>query len=129
MSSRAVRTLCRQWAAALPVPFHDTVGLDVDPTDPMWCSLEFMADYKEKLSYCDQWNEIGTITLMFFGSIGTGDDALLAAAEPAAQQFFSQTDPTGRLVLDSINPPDIFSPQDGPWLIAEFQVRYSFQTP
>jgi hypothetical protein len=91
--------------------------------------MEFASYGMDKLSYCDEWQEVGSIQLDFFGDAGVGDDALLAAAEPAAKQFFRSVDPAGKLVLTNLSAPDDFTPTGGtPKFGVSFIVEYQFQT-
>ena len=127
MSSRAVRTLARTWANALPVPYIDTINFDESPTDPIWFTIEFDSYGMDKLSFCQEWQEVGFIQLDFFGLAGVGDDALLAAAEPAVQQFLQNVDPAGKLSLVSFSAPDDFTPTGGaPKFGVSFVIDYTF---
>ena len=127
MSSRAVRTLARTWANALPVPYVDTINFDESPTDPIWFTIEFDSYGMDKLSFCQDWQEVGFIQLDFFGLAGVGDDALLAAAEPAVQQFLQNVDPAGKLSLVSFSAPDDFTPTGGaPKFGVSFVIDYTF---
>jgi hypothetical protein len=127
MSSRYVRQLSEQWAAALHVPFHPTVNMEQDPTDPLWFTLEWDSFGSTKDSYCETFTEDGEIRMVFFGQSGAGYDAMFQAAESAAAQFYGNADPAGRLVLTSIDPPDEFGTQDGPWFVVEVAVTYQYR--
>ena len=128
MSSRAVRTLARTWANALPVPYVDTINFDESPTDPIWFTIEFASYGSDKMSFCQDWREVGSLQLDFFGLAGVGDDALLAAAEPAVRQFFQNVDPAGKLSLVSFSAPDDFTPTGGsPKFGVSFVIDYEFQ--
>lgn len=128
MSTRAVRTLARQWASELSVPYVDTINLEVNPEFDIWFTIEFSAYGMDKLSFCDSWQEVGSIQLDFLGLAGVGDDALLAAAEPAVRAFFQKRDPTGLLVFSGISAPDDFTPTGGtPKFGVSFVISYSYQ--
>jgi hypothetical protein len=127
MSTRAVRTLARTFAAALDVPYVDTINYEVNPDHDIWFTIEFSAYGMDKLSYCNTWQEVGSIQLDFFGVAGVGDDALLEAAEPAAKKFFESLDPSGRLTFTTIAAPDDFTPSGGvPKFGVSFLISYNF---
>lgn len=127
MSSRAVRTLARQWASEVDVPYIDTINYEVSPDHDIWFTLEFASYGMDKMSYCNNWQEVGSIQLDFFGVAGVGDDTLLAAAEPAARQFFLNQDPQGKLTFVSIAAPDDFTPTGGvPKFGVSFLISYTY---
>jgi hypothetical protein len=127
MSTRAVRTLARKWASELDVPYIDTINLEVNPEDDIWFTIEFSAYGMDKLSYCNTWQEVGSIQLDFFGVAGVGDDALLEVAEPAARKFFESVDPSGRLTFTTIAAPDDFTPTGGiPKFGVSFLISYTY---
>jgi hypothetical protein len=121
MSTRAVRTLARKWASELDVPYIDTINFEVNPEDDIWFTLEFSAYGMDKLSYCNTWQEVGSIQLDFFGVAGVGDDVLLEVAEPAARKFFESVDPNGRMTFTTIAAPDDFTPTGG---VSKFGVSF-----
>ena len=51
MSSSYVRSKVRQWcvaaAASTGIPFHDTVNVSVNPTDPVWFTVAFVSESHE----------------------------------------------------------------------------------
>lgn len=109
MSSRAVRTLARTWAQTLSTPYLETINVaETAPDGTIWMSAEFDAFGWDKLSYCQEFQETGQITLIWMGVNGTGDDAVLQAAEADATAFFSKVDPTGKLTLTGRSAPDTF---------------------
>jgi hypothetical protein len=127
MSTRAVRTLSRQWATGQAVPYVDTVNFEVNPANDIWFTLEFSAYGMDKLSYCNAWQEVGTIQLDFFGIAGVGDDALLEAAEPVARKFFESAEQDSRMTFTTISAPDDFTPTGGvPKFGVSFTISYTF---
>jgi hypothetical protein len=129
MSSRYVRNLTEQWAAApaLGVPFYPTVNMEQNPSDQIWFTLEWDAFGATKDTFCETFTEDGEVRMVFFGPAGAGYDALLAAAETAARLFYGNIDPAGRLVLSSLGAPDEFGGQDQSYFVVEIAIEYTFQ--
>jgi hypothetical protein len=125
MSSRAVRTLARTWAKTLATPYIETINISESaPDGSIWLTAEFDAFGWDKLSYCQDFQESGQVTLIWMGVNGTGDDAVLAAAEADALIFFSKVDPAGKLVLTGRSAPDTFETSG---TTPEFLVSIDFQ--
>lgn len=125
MSSRAVRTLARTWAKTLTTPYVETINVAEDaPDGSIWMSLEFDSYGWDKMSYCQDFQETGQITLVWMGVNGTGDDAVLLQAEFDAIAFFSKVDPAGKLVLTGRSAPDTFETSGS---TPEFLVSIDFQ--
>jgi hypothetical protein len=99
MANLYVRRLVKSWLTAGAVPFFDTVSREQNPNDDIWCTVDWGAPYRTKESYCDKFTEDGTISIVFFGLSGIGDDALLTAAEAAMVALMLKFDITGALVL------------------------------
>ena len=112
MSSRYVRSQFRSYLTGATLPVYDSINKTVTARDPIWMTYRFNAEYSEKNSYCGDWAELGLIELIFMGKPGTGDDAVLQAAEAEAKRIYASTDPTGALVFESIQPPDELSDGD-----------------
>lgn len=127
MSSRAVRRLAREWASTLDVPYVDTINFEVNPIHDIWFTIEFAAYGMDKLSYCNTWQEVGSIQLDFLGVAGVGDDALLEAAELAARKFFESVDKSGRMTFTTIAAPEDFTPTGGvPKFGVSFLISYTY---
>jgi hypothetical protein len=127
MSSRAVRRLARTWASQLDVPYVDTINFEVNPLQDIWFTMEFSAYGMDKLSYCNTWQEVGSIQLDFFGIAGIGDEGLLDVAEPAARKFFESIDESGRMTFTTIAAPEDFTPTGGvPKFGVSFLISYTY---
>lgn len=127
MSSRAVRRLAREWASKLDVLYVDTINYETNPTEDIWFTIEFSAYGMDKLSYCNTWQEVGSIQLDFFGVAGVGDDGLLEAAEPAARKFFESSVESEAMTFTTIAAPDDFTPSGGePKFGVSFLISYTF---
>jgi hypothetical protein len=109
MSSLYVRNKIRQWAALCATPFYDTINLEQNPSDPVWFTVSFEVENSETLTFCKDELEEGVIDLVFSGSAGAGDAAVLTAAEADAKVFLAQADAGGKLVLKRAMPPEEFS--------------------
>lgn len=113
MSSLYVRNKIRQWAALCATPFYDTINLEQNPSDPVWFTAEFEVENSEMVTYCKDELEEGVVDLVFCGSAGSGDAAVLTAAEADAKVFLAQSDVTGKLVIRRAMPPEEFSAGTG----------------
>jgi hypothetical protein len=113
MSSRAVRTQVRSLLADPVVtticPFVETINVEQNPTDDIWFTAGFDFSFMDKLSFCQDFAEYGVIELVFESLPGTGDDAVLVAAESVTAELKKFNDPTGQLTLTSFSPPDEYS--------------------
>ena len=99
-----VRTWCGQTAAAVSVPFFDTVNQEQKPTDDRWFSVRFGADYHEG-NFCEAaFLENGFIEVMVFARAGTGDIQAVVALEAIVPDLMSKVDPSNRLKLESYEP-------------------------
>jgi hypothetical protein len=126
MSSRAVRQFARAAVATVGVPYVDTINLSQNMPAPTWCTLAFLTYGNEKLSFCDDREETGSISLVFFGAPGVGDDALLQAAEAAAAKFYAYADPARKVTLTTQAAPIEFTPAgDVPQYAVSIDFEYS----
>ena len=105
MSSRAVRTTFRGWAATLATPFYDTINLSVSPSDAIWSTASFDSFSNQVITFCRDMEEVGQIELMYMAQPGVGDDAVLQAAEADIAALMAKTDATGKFVLTEYDPP------------------------
>ena len=127
MSSRAVRQFARAAVATVGVPYVDTINFAQNMPAPTWCTLAFLTYGNEKLSFCDDREETGSISLVFFGAPGVGDDALLQAGEAAAAKFFAYTDPNNKVVLTTQSAAiDYQAAGDVPQFAIQFDFEYVF---
>lgn len=132
MSSKYVRTKARGWivgaAAAAAIPFIETINETNSPgAAGTWITMEFDVFNTSKNSYCGDTIEEGTITLAVCAPAGAGDDAAITAVELAADSFFQQVDPSGRLVLVEKSAPDEFVGNDGSpeyWVSIDINYEY-----
>ena len=113
MSAKYVRDLAKQWAQSLTVPFYDTVNIEQEPTDPIWCTLEFEYSSSEEITFCGLNVHLGTFSLVFFGSAGIGYESLFAAAETDAAVFYLNDDPNQKLTLTLLDTPEEFETTGG----------------
>ena len=106
MSSRAVRTTFRGWAATLATPFYDTINLSVSPSDAIWSTASFDPFGNEVTTFCRDKEETGQIEMTYMAQPGVGDDAVLQAAEADIAALMAKVDATGKFVLTGYDPPD-----------------------
>jgi len=111
MSSLYVRQKVREWAelSGVGVPYYDTINVEENPSDNIWFTAEFEPEYTEKQTFCGELSEEGLITFVFESSAGTGDEALLTAAENAVATILEQNDPSQDLVLEMAYAPDEYT--------------------
>ena len=115
MSSLYVRTTFRNWVTdpvGFTVPYYDTINRSVSPIDAIWLTLDFEPEFSEEINFCRDAIEEGVVDFVFSGRAGVGDTALLTAAEADMAWLKTQTDPTGRLVIRSIQAPEEFTAGD-----------------
>jgi hypothetical protein len=133
MSALAARELVRGWAeeiaAETGAPFYDTINRDQNPSDAVWWTMEFFAGSNNGATFCrDGYLEEGVIDLIFMGEAGTGDAALLTAAEAAIARFVARTDPDERLKIESYAPIAELTRGDGdPWYGIACSVSYTWR--
>ena len=123
MSSRYVRNKARGWiinsataastALASPVDFIETINETNPKTTNVWITLEFNVFSTSKETYCGDTIEKGTITIVVCSPPGDGDDNALIAVEAAANDFYSNVDTSGALVLLEKSAPDEVVGNDG----------------
>jgi hypothetical protein len=109
MSSRHVRQLFRSWVAKFTTPYHETVNTESSPQEVMWCTLEFASAFTQRTDLCNGSEEQGSVNVWFFCPAGVGDDTLLAQAEADVDLLMQQTDPSGKVALLGVQPPDDMS--------------------
>jgi len=117
MSSSYTRTTVRGWAAAAAtatgVKYYETINTEQNPSDAVWWTLEFVAEFSEKLSFCNTWQEEGLVEVIVSGDPGTGDTAVIDAAERIRDELLKNTDPANKLTLGGPNPPSEYSGGSG----------------
>lgn len=108
MSALYVRQTIRDWLGdgSMNVPFYDTVNRDQTPTDNVWSTASFDANFRERLTFCDSsWVEEGDVNVTYTGLPGIGDAVVLAAAELDMITLMSMRDPNDKLRLTAVDPP------------------------
>lgn len=134
MSSSYVRGLARTWASAAAtatsIPFYETVNTDQNPSDPVWWTIEFSAEFSEKLSFCDTWREEGIADIVVSGRPGVGDLAVIDASEKIRDNMLSNNDPARKFYLAGPNPPVEYSGGSGElsWYQVSISIEYSYIT-
>jgi hypothetical protein len=129
MSSKYVRDMIRGWAALCSTPYYDTVNQNQNPADPVWFTIDFEPETSEMTTFCGHAEEDGVIELVFCGSAGSGDAAVLTAAEADAKIFLAQSDTTGKLVVRRAMPPEEFSAGDADnWYRIVIGLEYRYAT-
>ncbi len=106
MSSSYVRTKVRTWcnevAVATGIPFHDTVNVNVNPSEDVWFTVEFISESHEGIVGRPQFIENGFVNVVFVARPGIGDSACIAAVEDVIPALFAKTDT--QLVLNTYEP-------------------------
>ena len=115
MSSLYVRQQVETWLqdAAMTTPYYPTINEDQNPTDAMWVTADFDANFREVLAFCDgEVREEGDIELVYQGPPGTGYTALITAIEADMKTLMAQRDASGKLVLTNRSAPFEYSNGD-----------------
>ena len=108
MSASYVRQKFRDWAqltsATVGVQYYDTVNVEVEPTDSVWWTAEFIAEQNEG-TYCQKgFLETGFIRIVVCSQAGIGDTGGIDAIEKIVPDMMAHVDPTQRLVLSRYEP-------------------------
>jgi hypothetical protein len=112
MSSLYVRNKFRSWLndATIDSPYYDTINTEQNPSDAIWVTAEFEVNFREKRTFCEgSWEEEGEVVLVFSGTAGVGDGALLAASEKDIKTLLAFRDDTGQLAIDRVGGVSEFS--------------------
>ena len=115
MASRYVRQQVKTWLAdsSMTVPFYDTINLEQNPSDDIWCTVEFGFASRERMTYCEGLiEEDGDFEVIYFGRAGVGDDDILRAAETDINTFMSFRDSSGKLLITNRSSADEFTNGD-----------------
>ena len=126
MASLYVRTKVRDWLNMGTVKHYDSTNLEINPSESMWLTAEWMYANRVADDYCGNHLEDGTFTVAFFGRPGIGDGELLASAEADMELLMERVDTSGRLVLLDYSPPIDF--RENEFYVAEFMVNYEFRS-
>jgi hypothetical protein len=107
MSHSVVRSVFRTWAGEIDTdtgtPFYETVNTEQNPTDDVWWSIEFTAEFFSNQTFCqDGETEEGFVTVIVFAQPGTGDTAAITALEAIGKEFDGKTDPD--VVIEGFEP-------------------------
>lgn len=127
MSQPAVRQIIRGWLqdATVVTPYYDTVNLEQNPADDIWMTAEFESITWERQTFCEgSWKEEGEVLILFTGTAGIGDGALLAAAETDVRTILAFRDPARRLHITGISGVNEFS---GGSANVGYQVEYTLE--
>lgn len=114
MSRGYVRGSVRQMitSSGMTTPFHESINFEENPTEPMWFTVEFNAENTTVDTYCRSQTETGVIDFVFSTLPGSGDTALIAAAESDIAKFMNSKDPNGKFVLLNDLAPEEFTGGD-----------------
>lgn len=107
MSALYVRNKFRQWgnevATSTGTPYYDTVNLEQNPTEAVWFTLEFVAEFYSNGTFCkSEETEDGFVRAVVFASPGTGDTAAITALEAIGTDFATKTD--AQVTIESFEP-------------------------
>jgi len=122
MASAYVRSTVKGWLAASPIPFVDTVSLQAAPTVDGWVSVDWTFAGRERLTFCDEFAEVGTFNLVCFFRPGVGDALAVQQAEAVTAALMANVDPTGGIQLMSHETPEDFL--EDAWYVLSTTVNY-----
>lgn len=103
MADLYVRNLVRSWLVSGVVPYYDTVNIEQDPEEDLWCTVDWGFSFPSLMTYCGEVQHEGSFRVLYFGLPGIGDQAVLAAAEIDMASLMSQMDPNKQLALIGIS--------------------------
>ncbi len=127
MASSYVRNTFRNWLndASLAVPFYDTINQEQNPSDPIWCTVDFIPYERDQITYCGDVAERGFAEVIYYGSPGVGDAALLAAVEADILIIDGLVD--AKLTKDSMTAPNEYSNGDAEKdYILSVEIEYTY---
>lgn len=127
MASLYVMSLAELWAQSLTTPYYNTVNEEQNPNVTPWLTLEFETYTTEKDTYCNEWQEQGSIRLIWLGKAGNGFSSLFAIAESDVLNFSSNIDASGKLILETVNAPVEFGGSDTPFFGVMCLVDYVYR--
>lgn len=127
MSAYYVRQMAETWAATCTSPYYSTMNMEQDPSDEIWFTLEFDTYGYQKESFCDNWVETGSITLVFFGVAGVGWETLVQRAEQDTAIFRANKDASMKLVITGMDSPDEISAGDVPFYALSVTLDYEYR--
>ena len=97
MSALYVRNTFNTWAgevaAATGTPFYPTINEDQNPSDPVWFTLEYVAEFYSNGTFCkSEETEDGFVRVVVFASAGTTDIPAVTALEAIGLEFAKKVD-------------------------------------
>jgi hypothetical protein len=122
MASGYVRSTVKGWLQAMPMPFVDTVSIEAAPIYDAWVSVDWTFAGRERLTFCEEYAELGTFNLVCFFRPGVGDDSAVLQAEAVTLALMGNVDPTGNLELMSYGTPEDFL--EDAWYVLSTSVNY-----
>lgn len=125
MANLYVRNTIREWLSSSVIPFYDTVNLEQNPQDPMWCTVDWGFSFADRTTFCNTIEEDGSFQIVYFGKPGIGDEELLEAAEKDMELLMEQIDPNYRLTLDTFSAAEDFLEEN--FYGVSFLVSYRYQ--
>jgi hypothetical protein len=108
LSSSYVREKFRQWAVEVQATtgdvFHSTINTAENPTDSIWWTAQFVAEFNEG-TFCKRpFMETGFIVVIAVARAGLGDLEAIRMLERVIPELLAKVDPTQRLVLETHDP-------------------------
>lgn len=122
MASAYVRAMVKGWLAAAPLPFVDTVALEATPSQDAWCTVDWTFADRQRVTFCDQYAEVGTFAVMCFFRPGFGDANAMTQAEAVTAALMANVDPSAALELINHATPEDFS--EDAWYVLSTEVNY-----
>lgn len=105
MSASEVRATVRKWAgevdAAKGTHYVETVNVSTRPTEPVWWTVEFTAEFNTGTFCKPNYTEDGFIRVIVVSLPGRGDIDATNALEAIVPELFKKIDATGH--LDFVN--------------------------
>ena len=107
MSALAVRNVFNTWAgevaATTGTPFYKTINVVEDPSDNVWFTLEFVAEFYSNGTFCkSEETEQGFVRVVILALPGTGDITAVTAMEAIGTELAKKKD--ADVVIESFEP-------------------------
>ena len=108
MSASFVRQKTEEWCGdisqLLGIPFYKTVNIEVNPSDPVWFTVDYISLFHEGLLCKRGYLERGIVRVVFAGEPGKGWEDTINAVEQVVPLLSDKLDPTRRFSWDSYEP-------------------------
>lgn len=132
MSSKTVRDAFElAFVAAFPalnLQDIDNVEPDRGSLPDQWTTIDYISGGESRVSLGETAcrRELGSIIPVIYVKAGAGSDPVIVLVESIRTFFRDWADPTGKIIITEVSPPDAGGASDGRWFAASTTLRYNF---